>query len=129
MIFVDTNYFLRLILRDSNTQHDQAKKLFQEGAEGTKELFTSLLVMFEIYWVLASFYQKNKNEIIKVLQNILQMDFIQFKQKDCLNRALRIYKNENLDLEDCYNLIFAKNNKAKNFKTFDKKLAKRFKNK
>jgi len=60
------------------------------------------------------------------LQNILKMDFVGFEQKEYLHKALSIYCKSSLDLEDSYNLAYAKGNKAKDYKTFDKKLARRF---
>lgn len=126
MIFVDTNYFLRLILSEISLQHKRAKKMFESAAAGKIKLFTSVIVFFEIYWVLTSFYKKNKKQIIQTLDDILKMDFILFEQKEILVKMLKIFKNTNFDLEDCYNLVYAKEKNAKDFKTFDKKLGKKF---
>ena len=126
MIFVDTNYFLRFLIDDDPQQAEEAKKLFLEAARGNLELATSTIVVFEIYWVFKSYYQKTKDEIIKILQKVLTMNFVRIDERDLLQSALNLYKVENLSLEDCYNLIYAKDNKAVSFKTFDAKLAKVF---
>lgn len=126
MIFVDTNYFLRLLLKDVKKQHQQAKELFLKGAEGKTKLFTSTIVVFEIYWVLSSFYQRKKEEITEVLEKVFQLGFIKINNKDMLQKALEIYKTTNLDLEDCYNLSLVKKKGIKEFKTFDKNLEKYF---
>ena len=39
---------------------------------------------------------------------------------------IEVRSNTNFDLEDCYNLSFVKNNKIKEFKTFDEKLVKQW---
>ena len=52
MIFIDTNYFLRFLLADISSQHNQAKTIFKQAASGKISLFTSAVVIFEIYWVL-----------------------------------------------------------------------------
>lgn len=127
MIFVDTNYFLRFLLKDVSKQHQKAKRLFEEAALGKVKLFTSLIVFFEIYWVLSSFYGKKKKELISILQNILKMSFIQIEQRERLQKAVIIFKKENFDLEDAFNLVYAKNKKATVFQTFDRKLSRRFK--
>lgn len=126
MIFVDTNYFLRLLLADNLSQHKKAKEFFLEGAEGRKKLFTSLVVIFEIYWVLSTFYKKNKTEITAVMNNILNLGFLKIEDKNILKEAIEIYKKTKLDLEDSYNLAYAKARKASGFETFDQKLVKEF---
>ena len=126
MIFVDTNYFLRFLLADNKEQFQEVKTLFSQAAEGRAKLFTSIVVYFEIYWVLSSFYKQDKSETAKTLQQLLEMDFISLEEHEILENALGIFTGSNLSLEDCYNLAFAKSRKAKAFKTFDRKLAKYF---
>lgn len=124
MIFIDTNYFLRFLLKDVKKQHQEAKELFLKGAEGRLKLFTSLVVIFEIYWVLTSFYQEKKEKVIEILEKIFNLKFIEIENKELLQEALKIYKKTNLDLEDCYNLALARKRKIKEFKTFDARLRK-----
>ena len=57
MIFIDTNYFLRFLLKDNEKQFIEVKKLFEKAILGEIDLYTSLIVIFEIYWVLSSFYK------------------------------------------------------------------------
>ena len=126
MVFVDTNYFLRFLIDDDPQQAEEAKKLFLDAARGNLDLVTSTIVVFEIYWVFKSYYQKTKDEIIKILQKVLTMNFVRIDERDLLQSALNFFKAQNLSLEDCYNLVFAKKNKVEVFKTFDAKLAKVF---
>lgn len=126
MIFVDTNYFLRFLLSDNADQHRQAKELFNSGARGKIKLFSSTIVYFEIYWVLHSFYGKNKSELCKILGNILRLEFIDFDEREVLIEAVDLFKDSNLSLEDCYNYCYAKHKKATNIKTFDQILHKKF---
>jgi predicted nucleic-acid-binding protein len=122
--FIDTNYFLRFLLKDDEKQFNIVYSLFQKGINGETQLFTSVIVFFEIYWVLSSFYKKKKNKIIEFLKNILKLTFIDFENKVILEEAIVIFQNFNLDLEDCYNLAYAKLKKANEFTTFDKILNK-----
>ncbi len=123
MIFVDTNYFLRLLLNDNSAQHDIAKKLISDGAAGKHRLGTSIIVMFEIYWVLSSYYKKNKNQATKTLDSIVDLEFIYLSERDVLRSALTLFAKSNVSLEDCYNIYCAQAMKASGFKTFDLKLA------
>lgn len=122
MIFIDTNYFLRLLRDDIKDQHNKAKMLFLKASEGKIELFTSVVVIFEIYWVLSRFYRFEKKEIVKSMKRILSMSFLKIDQSNVFNEALEIYSKTNFDMEDSYNLVFAKRSGAKEFKTFDRKL-------
>lgn len=124
MIFVDTNYLIRFFLADVNSQHKKAVELFEDGAMEEVILFTSTIVFFEVYWVMKTFYKKDKQELIAVLSNMLEMSFIKIKESDVLQKTLNLYEKSNIELEDCYNIEHAKNNKMSDFASFDKKLMK-----
>ena len=126
MIFVDTNYFLRFLLKDVDSQHKVAETLFLEAAEGKLKLFTSTIVIFEVNWVLSSFYKKDKMPVASILDEILSFPFLKITEREILSEAVKIYKENNVSLEDSYNLVFARVNAAAQFKTFDAKLAKLF---
>lgn len=126
MTFIDTNYFLRFILADISAQHHQAKSIFQKAAEGKLSLFTSAVVIFEIYWVLLSVYGKNKEQVASTLDSLLDMSFIDFEHHSLLKQSTLLYKNSPLGLVDTFNLLYSKSQRAKDFKTFDIKLSKKF---
>lgn len=126
MIFVDTNYFLRFLLADINPQHHQAKDLFKQAAKNKVSLFTSAVVIFEIYWVLLSAYAKNKEQIASILNSLLDMNFIDFEHYTLLKQSISIYKDSSLGLIDAFNILYSRSRKAKDFKTFDTKLFKKF---
>ena len=127
MIFVDTNLFLRYLLKDITYQYEEAKSLFLKAAYGEINLVTSTIVIFEIEWVLSDYYGLNKTDVISSLEKIIQLK-IYLDEKALIDKALLFYKHQSLDLEDCYNLAFAQERKVKDFKTFDKKLKRAFKN-
>lgn len=126
MIFVDTNYFLRFLLKDSEKQFLKTKTLFEDAVSGKLSLFTSTIVIFEIYWVLTSFYKTKRKSIYQNLTNIIDLGIILISDKEILLKALEIFNSTTFDLEDSYNLIYAKQNKTSQLATFDKKLEKAF---
>lgn len=128
MIFVDTNYFLRFLLKDNKEQFDGVKSLFEKGSRGEITLFTSIIVFFEIYWVLSSFYGKDKSEIIRILAQLLSLAFIRYENATLLENAVIIYRESQLDLEDSYNIAFYRENSGKEFRTFDGKLERYLRN-
>ncbi|MBI5452040.1 PIN domain-containing protein [Candidatus Gottesmanbacteria bacterium] len=127
MVFVDTNYFLRFLLRDIKQQAKKAAELFERGALGKIQLFTSTIVFFEVYWVLSSSYAKKKSQVIPLLIDILSMDYIQFENGRLLAETLHIFEKSTLSLVDSFNLVYSQANNASSFATFDKKLSKEYK--
>lgn len=126
MIFVDTNYLLRFLIKDVKTQYQQAKDLFLKAAREEVKLITSLVTFFEIAWVLKSRYGLDKETLAESLYKILSLN-IEIPDRQLLFESLYLYRNSNLALEDCYNLTFAKKQNVDDFKTFDKKLIQNFK--
>ena len=126
MVFVDTNYFLRFLLDDVDAQHQEAKRLFVDAAQGRIKLFTSVVVFFEIYWVLHSVYGKQKDELKEVLESVLQMRWVKFQHGELLKEAVTRLSELNYDLEDAFNLVYAQGKGAEEFKTFDVKVGRKF---
>ncbi len=127
MIFIDTNYFLRLLLNDVPEQTKTVRDFIEGASKNKSKLFTSVLVLFEVNWVLTSQYQQTKVQVIEAIDNILEIKIISLAKRHVLEKALKIYKEKKLSLEDCYHLAYAIEQDAKEFKTFDKKLEKEFK--
>lgn len=126
MIFVDTNYFLRFLLKDIQDQYLISKQLFLEAAREEVELVTSTTAFFEVYFILKATYSTDKLKLIEALHEVLRLN-IELEDRAILFEALGYYQQLKLELEDCYHLAFAKESKVNDFKTFDKKLQKKFK--
>ncbi len=126
MIFVDTNYFLRFLLKDIESQYKEAKNLFLRAGREEEDLFSSIVVFFEVFWVLRSTYKKDKQVLVERLGKLLRLN-VEFDDHQLLLESVNLFKRLPLSLEDCYNLCLAKERGAKEFKTFDIKLAKVFK--
>lgn len=127
MVYVDANYFIRLILKDIPEQYDQVYKLITSGAQGKTRLLTSTIAFFEVYWVLSSYYRISKPELAIALSTILQMNFVDLSEREILNQSLAVFGQSNLGLEDCYHLCYAKEFNSNSLATFDKKLKAKFK--
>lgn len=123
--FVDTNVFLRFILKDVTPQYIKAKKIFEDAADLRLKLYSSVVVVFEIYWVLKSSYGQDGTELMMTLQKILKLS-VEFENHSVLVEAVSKMAEYNFDLEDSYNLVYAKKVGVDKFETFDKKLLKKF---
>lgn len=121
MIFVDTNYFLRYLLNDVPKQADEVEQLFRRAIAGEEVLYTSVIVLFEISWVLKALYELPKERVIEALHKIVQLPFITMKDKSLILQALQLYETAHVSLEDCYNIVEAQALGCTTFSSFDKK--------
>lgn len=78
---------------------------------------------FEIHFVLKSFYGKDKSKLSEILSKVLNLSIF-FPERQLLQDNLILYERSIIGLEDCYNIMFAKIQGAKDFKTFDVRLNK-----
>jgi predicted nucleic-acid-binding protein len=124
MIFVDTNYFIRLLVEDDKRQLKIAKELFLKGARQKVELATSSVVIFETYWVLKSIYKLSRVKLVEGLRVILGMSFIKLPERDILMVAIELYEEAKVELVDCYNLVLARELGCDELASFDLKLKK-----
>lgn len=122
--FIDTNYLMRLILKDISEQHKVVFELLRRATSGEIYIFTSTLVFFEIYWVSKSNYSFDKNKCIEILSTALDLRALHIDEKDILINAVDLFSQTALDLEDCYNIYYSKQYPNSKFATFDKKLQK-----
>lgn len=126
MIFIDTNYFLRLLDDDKSDLHRQAADFFMKASSTSGAYMTSTLVIFEVYWVLRSFYHQDKTHLISLIGSILKMDCIVLADRLMLLHALTRFSQSNLEFEDCFHIEVAKMAHCRAIVTFDIKLARAF---
>lgn len=122
MTFIDTNFFIRFLENDHPVYSKITKELFTKAPESTESYCSSIVVLFEIYWLQKKFYQKPLSEIQQSLTNLFSLSFIAWENEAVLKQAVYSMHEFNFDLEDSYNFFFAKSQKVTNFATFDKKL-------
>lgn len=125
-VFVDTNVFLRSVLDDNIAQAKKAGNLFESAVLNKIELRTTVVVFFEIAWVLKSHYKVLKEDLRKVLLDLVGLK-VSFVGKNVFRKAVNDMDKFNYDLEDAFNFYTAKELEVDEFVTFDKKLKGKFK--
>ena len=69
--FLDSNIFLRFFADEKNSNVQiECSELIKNIKEGKMKAYTSHLVLAEIVWTLDSYYEVEKEKIIKVLKTI-----------------------------------------------------------
>lgn len=122
--FIDTNYVLRLLLKDTADQYEISYQLFKKAALGEIEIYTSTVTFFEVYWVLKSNYEYDKSRCTHELIKIINMKFFNIENRQVIEKALKLFSDTTLSLEDCFNVFYLKQYPDSQFATFDKKLQK-----
>ena len=121
MIFVDTNIFTRLFVKDDAGQHEQAKALFMQAQEGKVKLLTGHPVFFELAWVLSYTYKVPNSEILDRLESILSFGGLKVSDRDFIAEAISLARARNGGFADSYIAASLQRLKAQEVATFDKK--------
>ena len=128
MIFVDTNYFLRLMTAprtdQDNQMIDQAARLFRSAATGDQKLTTSDAVIGEVFFVLGgSAYNFSVQHIVRTIRPILNVRGMQSETKRFWLQALEFLdESPNMKFVDALAAAYCILGEME-LATFDKKLA------
>lgn len=119
---IDTNLILRYLLEDNKSQYKQSKALFDRAMAGEISLILEHAVFTEVIYVLTSFYDIPKDEMVS-----LMLFLITYKGLECeaelLKNALLYFKHHNIHIVDAL-LLSRSKLQGVELLTFDKKLKK-----
>ena len=100
MIGLDTNVLVRYIMQDDASQAAQAEAVM-DALTRDQPGFISLVSIVEIVWVLTSCYDLQRDQVSRVLDQILNTEELIVDRAEDVWRALRIYQSSNADFADC----------------------------
>lgn len=118
MIVVDTNIILRYLLNDNEELSSKATEIIDNN-----DIFIPTEVIVEASYVLRKVYNVEKEKIFEAIKLLINMEDINFQNKETIELAFKTYSEENLDIVDCMLFAYSKSEKY-NVATFDKKLNK-----
>ena len=122
-LILDTNAILRFILNDVPPQYKEVVDLIIKAKSKKILLFIPEIVVFEIAFTLKSYYEYSKETVLNVLESLLSAEYMEVENKQTLLNALKVYRETNLQLVDCY-LIAKSEIENTSLFTFDKNLRK-----
>jgi len=120
-VFFDTNFLLRFYLDDEPSLATKAKKMIEAAMEGTLLLITDLIVVCEMVWVMDSFYQMKKEDIVEKITNLYETPGIIVLNGEILPNALIAYVERNIDFTDAIIGVSAIHHNVNYLASFDKK--------
>lgn len=116
----DTNFILRYLLADNKEYYKKTKVIFEQARIGKCQIEIIQSVFVEVIFVLSSFYEVPRIEIVRILKSLLSYKGIKV-DLDIYSSALDIYLENNIHIVDS---ILAVNTllSGDELLTFDKKL-------
>ncbi|SSY70101.1 PIN domain-containing protein [Alysiella crassa] len=117
---IDTNVLVRYLTQDDDVQAKIASN-FLENLTLENQGFINNVVIVELIWVLSRHYQKPREYIAMILDEILCMPIFTFENKILLTEVLHIYKNSHADFSDILIRKINELNGCQQTVTFDKR--------
>ena len=99
---LDTNVLIRFLTSDKTQKFQGVYTLFKSLERGDLRVELKLIVLFQVIFVLKSFYSVPIEEIATGMLNILEYKGIIVKEKGIVRRMLTLWHDNKLDIVDCY---------------------------
>jgi predicted nucleic-acid-binding protein len=111
---LDTNVVIRFLTADKNVKYKGLYGFFESLEQGKRRIELKLIVLFQVVFVLKSFYKIPKDEIAKSLFDLLEYKGITIKEKKIVRHTIELWQDNKLDIVDCY-LIASLEGDSQNF--------------
>jgi predicted nucleic-acid-binding protein len=99
---LDTNVLIRFLTVDKNKKYRKLYSFFESLERGEIRVELKLIVLFQVIYVLKSFYKVPKKEIVGGLTELLRYKGVTIKEKKIVQRALELWREQNVEIVDCY---------------------------
>jgi len=99
---LDTNVLIRFLTSDKTQKFRGVYALFESLERGDLRVELKLIVLFQVVFVLKSFYSVPIEDIANGMLDILEYKGIMVKDKTIVRRTLTLWHDNKLDIVDCY---------------------------
>ncbi len=99
---LDTNVLIRFLTLDKNEKYKKLYTFFESLERGDMRIELKLIVLFQVIFVLKSFYKVPKEHIASGIMDLLKYKGITFKEKKIFQRTLELWNEKNVEIVDCY---------------------------
>ena len=99
---LDTNVLIRFLTHNKDTKYKKLYTFFESLELGEMRVELKLIVLFQVIFVLQSVYRVPKEQIVAGLTDLLKYKGITIKEKKIVQRALELWREENVEIVDCY---------------------------
>ena len=99
---LDTNVIVRFLVSDKSPKYKNLYSFFKSLEFGKMQVELKLIVLFQVLFVLKSFYKVPKDQIANGITDLLKYKGIVIKNKKMIRRMMEMWCNNKLDIVDCY---------------------------
>ena len=99
---LDTNVLIGFLTSDKTQKFRGVYALFKSLEQGDLRVELKLIVLFQVVFVLKSFYSVPREDIATGMLDILEYKGIIVKEKRIVRRTLELWHANKLDIVDCY---------------------------
>ena len=99
---LDTNVLVRFLLSDKTPKYKFLFDFFESLEQGKLQVELKLIVLFQVVFVLKSFYEIPKHDIADNMLDLLRLKGLVVKEKKTVQRMLELWRDSNLEIVDCY---------------------------
>ena len=102
MALMDTNVLIRFLTADNHKKYKNLYSFFESLENGDIRVELKLIVLFQVIFVLKSFYKVSKESIADGIAELLKYKGIIIKEKIITIRALELWREKKMEIVDCY---------------------------
>lgn len=99
---LDTNVIIRFLVSDKSPKYRNLYSFFKALEQGEIKIELKIIVLFQVIFVLKSYYKVPKEDIVENLSSLLKFKGIRLNKKKIVYRALALWREKNLEIVDCY---------------------------
>jgi predicted nucleic-acid-binding protein len=99
---IDTNVLIRFLTSDGGKKYRKIYAFFDLLERGDTQVELKLIVLFQVIFVLKSFYKVPKGQIADGLMDLLKYKGIRIHEKKIVHRALELWHQKQVEIVDCY---------------------------
>jgi len=100
MTGVNTNVLVRFLVGDDDAQADRVHRFLAQSRAAAETVYVSSLVLCETVWVLRSVFKKTRQDIVRAVEHLLDLDVFEIEDADAVRRALQSFRTEPGDFTD-----------------------------
>ncbi len=99
---LDTNVVVRFLTCDKSQKYRGLYRFFDSLEHAKTRVELKLIVLFQVIFVLKSFYKVPKEDIASGILHLLEYKGITIKDVKIVRRMMEIWRDRTLDIVDCY---------------------------
>ena len=99
---LDPNVIIRFLVADKGPDYQSLYSFFRELEEGKRKVELKLIVLFQVVFVLKSFYKVPKEDISESILKLLGYKGLRIADKKIVRRTLELWRERALEIVDCY---------------------------